>query len=195
MGTSGTLPPIKVLTLCTANVCRSRLAEGFLVAIAAKRDLPLTVTSAGTIPSGLEVPVEVRDILSSAAGIDRERLDLDLDRVGREVETADLEDSDLILCMARAHVREAVVREPSVWPRCFTLKELVRRGSNIGPRRGEAVESWLARVHEGRDSASLLGDSDDDDVADPYGGTPEEYQVTATEISRLIDRLVGLVWP
>jgi protein-tyrosine phosphatase len=181
------------MTLCTANVCRSRLAEGFLVAIAAKRDLPLTVVSAGTIPSGLEVPIEVREVLSNVRGLALDRLDLD--RVGREVETADLDDSDLVLCMARAHVRDAVVREPPVWPRCFTLKELVRRGSNVGPRRGQPIESWLARVHEGRDSATLLGDSEDDDVADPYGGTREEYQVAATEISGLIDRLVGLVWP
>src|SRR5687768_8238326 len=45
-----------------------------------------------------------------------------------------LRSADLILAMAREHVREAVVLDPSLWPRTFTLKELVRRGEAVGPR-------------------------------------------------------------
>ena len=37
---------------------------------------------------------------------------------------------------------------------------------------GEPLASWLARVQLGRDRVELLGDSPDDDVADPMGGPP-----------------------
>ncbi|MBV8984849.1 MAG: hypothetical protein JO248_10465, partial [Acidimicrobiia bacterium] len=45
-----------------------------------------------------------------------------------------LEDADLAIAMSREHLREAVLALPDIWPRAFTLKELVRRGSAIGIR-------------------------------------------------------------
>jgi protein-tyrosine phosphatase len=84
---------------------------------------------------------------------------------------------DLIIAMAREHVREAVVLDPSLWPRTFTLKELVRRGEAIGPR-----------------SSDLTGSSPADDVADPYGGPRTAYERMATELDDLLDRLVSLMF-
>ena len=102
---------------------------------------------------------------------------------------------DLIVAMAREHVREAVVLDPALWPRTFTLKELVRRGEAIGPRRaGEPVADWLARAGQGRRVADLAGSSPADDVADPYGGPRTAYERMATELADLLDRLVDLVF-
>jgi hypothetical protein len=82
-----------------------------------------------------------------------------------------LQRADLVLGMERAHVRHAVLLEPEAWPRTFTLKELVRRGEELGSRPPvESPGAWLARAHEGRDRPDMLGDSLLDDVADPYGG-------------------------
>jgi hypothetical protein len=65
----------------------------------------------------------------------------------------------------------------------------------IGPRsRGESLASWLGRAHEGRERAALLGDSPDDDVADPAGGAQWAYAETAAVLSELVDRLVALCW-
>ena len=51
---------------------------------------------------------------------------------------------DLIVGMAREHVREAVVLRPELYARTFTLKELVRRGSEVGrPARREPIDDWL----------------------------------------------------
>jgi len=181
---AGTLARIQLLVVCSANVCRSRMVEAYLRDRVATAGLPLTVTSVGVLPGGLEVPVEVKEILGFRAA------DL-LERPGRELAPGDLGDADLILCMARCHVREVVVLEPSAWPRTFTLKELVRRGGAVGPRAAsETVGSWLARVHEGRELGDLLGDSEVDDVADPYGGPISEYRQAATEISALVRQLV-----
>jgi protein-tyrosine phosphatase len=106
-----------------------------------------------------------------------------------------LRSCDLVLAMAREHVREAVVLDPALWPRTFTLKELVRRGETIGPRRhDEAVGDWLARAAQGRRIAELAGSSPADDVADPYGGPRSAYERMAVELDDLVDRLVTLLF-
>jgi protein-tyrosine phosphatase len=113
----------------------------------------------------------------------------------RRVTTDDLERADLTLAMARENLRYAVVTAPAIWPRAFTMCELVRRGEAIGPRRpGESLAGWLARAHAGRERAALLGDSAADDVADPTGGPQRGYTETAAILSGLADRLVGLCW-
>jgi protein-tyrosine-phosphatase len=113
----------------------------------------------------------------------------------RQVTTGDLERADLTLAMAREHLRHAVVAVPSAWPSAFTLKELVRRGEEIGRRSsGESLADWLGRAHEGRQRTSLLGDSPDDDIADPIGGPPHGYTETAALLSQLLNRLVELCW-
>src|SRR5580698_3128485 len=113
----------------------------------------------------------------------------------RAVTTEDLDRADLTLAMARENLRHAVVTAPAVWPRAFTLKELVRRGEAVGPRApGESLDGWLARAHDGRERTALLGDSAADDVADPTGGPPGGYTETAAILSDLLDQLVGLCW-
>ena len=41
----------------------------------------------------------------------------------------------------------------------------------------------------------LLGESDDDNVADPYLGSPKVYAACIAEIDGLVERLVSLMWP
>jgi protein-tyrosine phosphatase len=107
----------------------------------------------------------------------------------------DLESADLTLAVARENLRHAVVTAPAIWPRAFTLRELVRRGDAVGPRAAtESLADWLARAHEGRERAALLGDSAGDDVPDPTGGPPRGYALTAATLSELLDQLAGLCW-
>jgi protein-tyrosine phosphatase len=107
-----------------------------------------------------------------------------------------LQRADLVLGMERAHVRHTVLLEPEAWSRTFTLKELVRRGTELGPRPPvEPPGAWLARAHEGRARRDLLGDSPLDDVGDPYGGPSSAYEAAVSEIEGLVDHLVCLLWP
>ena len=103
--------------------------------------------------------------------------------------------TDLVLGMAREHVRAAVVVAPEVWPRTYTLKELVRRGAAVGPRpRAHPLGEWLEKVGAGRRRGELTGHSPDDDVPDPVGRDAEVFEALAGELDDLLARLAGLVW-
>lgn len=179
----------RVLVVCTANICRSVMAQALLAHKLAAAEAPARVWSAGLLPGGEPPPGEVAAAMA----------DYGIDVTGhrsREMTPGDLCEADLVLAMARFQVRHAVVADPAAWPRTFTLKELIQRGGQVGPRaRGQPVAGWLARAHAGRDRATLLGDSPGDDVADPFGGAPEEYKTTAAVLDDLTDRLVALCWP
>jgi protein-tyrosine phosphatase len=186
----------KILVLCSANQCRSPMAGALLT-----RWLPtptltpaaVAVRSAGLLDEGLlqEGEPPPHEAVAALAGYG---LDISRHR-SRRVTAADLSGADLVLGMSRAHVRYAVVIAPETWPRVFTLKELLRRGTEIGPRKpGEPLADWLGRIHEGRERAALLGDSPADDVADPMGGPPQAYADTAALLDDLMSQLARLCW-
>jgi protein-tyrosine phosphatase len=106
-----------------------------------------------------------------------------------------IEGADLVVGMAREHVREAVLLVPDAWTKTFTLKELVRRGTDVGPRTpDQPVDEWLAKVNAGRTRSDMLGSSSADDVADPIGQSRAMYERTAAELEQLVERMVALVW-
>jgi protein-tyrosine phosphatase len=114
----------------------------------------------------------------------------------REATAAELRAADLVLGMAREHVRDAAALDPEALCRTFTLKELVRRGAAIGPRPPtEPVADWLARAAAGRRARDLLGSSPDDDVRDPIGLSRAHYEAVAGEVAALVHRMVDLLWP
>lgn len=181
-------PVIKVLLVCSANMCRSVMAAAFL----RRRLQPLgscvQVESAGFLAVGYPPPAEVM------LAIARYGLDVSSHR-SRVVGEDDLATADLVAGMAREHVRLAVAAVPEAWPRCYTLKELVRRGEAGRPRaHGEPLSAWLSRIHEGRSRAAMLGGNSDDDVADPVEGPPPTYAETAAVLGGLVDRLAWLCW-
>ena len=180
--------PLDVLFLCTGNICRSPMAEALLQRRLTERGIAARVHSAGMLYDGRPVSEPSVAVLA-ARGLDIAA------HVSRKMIPGFLEDADLILGMARTHVREAVVSHASAWPRSFTMKELVRRGEEVGQRiAGESLADWLDRVHAGRAVNELLGDSDEDDIFDPFGLPQAVYERTAVEISDLVDRLVAIAF-
>jgi protein-tyrosine phosphatase len=179
----------EVLVLCTANICRSPMAAALLARELASRDVPALVRSAGTLGSGTPPPGEVVTVMAGYG------LDVTGHR-GRELTASELARADLVLAMAREHLRHAVVMVPDAWPRAFTIRELARRGDPAGPREpAETLAGWLARVHAGRSRLALLGDSAQDDVADPIGGPLSGYERIAADLHRLAADLANLCWP
>jgi protein-tyrosine phosphatase len=170
-------------------MCRSPVAEAFLKGkLTAAGVTDVHVHSAGLLESGRAATDDNLDTMS-LRGIDLS------EHRSRQMTDAMLGAADLIVAMAREHVREVAVSVPDAWPRTFTLRELVRRGNEIGPRQsGQPLDEWLAKAHAGRSPAHLLGSSADDDVADPMGRGRHAYEVAADEIEALVNQLVDLVW-
>jgi protein-tyrosine phosphatase len=147
------------------------------------------VSSAGTVGDGMPIAPEMAGRLRSWG------LDGDGHR-SRLLDERRLAEADLVLGMAREHVREAVLLVPDLLPRTFTLKELVRRGGAIGPRLGdETLADWLARAAADRQPAQILGTSTVDDIVDPIGRRLSVYHDVADEIRHLVASLAALAWP
>src|SRR5688500_13518527 len=157
---------------------------------------------ARTTAAGLDVRVHSAGLLEGGSGASPDGvavmggrgLDTSTHR-SRQVTEAMIDDADLVIGMARGHVREAVLLVPDAFPRIYTLKELVRRGEQAGGRApGQPLDEWLNKLHAGRTHSDLLGSSPDDDVADPIGRPRAEYERTAAELDDLVTRLFALVW-
>jgi protein-tyrosine phosphatase len=173
--------------LCTGNTCRSPMAAALLAARLEQAGLDAHVHSAGMLFDGEPAADFAVSVMA----------DRNIDTTGhraRRMSGELLSRADLVVGMARRHVREAVAARPDTWPRAFTLKELVRRGEERGPRPpGQSLGDWLAVLHAGRRLPDLLGDSEADDVADPIGGPRQVFERTAAELEALTDRLARLL--
>ena len=165
------------------------MAQAMLARELAVRGEQALVTSAGISAGGSQpVPGEVVQVLAGYG------LDVSAHR-SSPMTAAGLARADLILALAREHLRHAVVAAPQTWPRAFTLRELARRGAQAGPREaGETLGDWLARAHAGRSRLALLGDGEPDDVADPVGGRLGDYQHAAAQISATVAQVADLGW-
>jgi low molecular weight protein-tyrosine phosphatase len=183
-----------VLVICTGNICRSPMAEGFLRSAFEHRlgAAAPTVDSAGTL--GWEgSPAQAESIVAA-----RER-EVDIEsHVARRVTPALIERADLVLTMAGEHRDEVVGAVPEATGRAFTLKELVRLVQALPPPAATSSDSLAARVAEA-DSlrrGGFPGNPRDEDIADPLGQPQDTYRAVAWELDDWIHRLAdGLFGP
>ncbi len=104
----------------------------------------------------------------------------------RSVAAVEVPTFDLILTMTREHLREIVIVEPEMYPITFTVKAFARELS--APRDGTLPDGFRARIRvlsAGRPTSSMLGQSREDDVADPYQLGQQEFDTTAAELAEL----------
>jgi protein-tyrosine phosphatase len=116
----------------------------------------------------------------------------------RKMNEAMIGQADLVIGMAREHVREASVVHNGAMEKTFTLKELVRGAESIGPREvDELLDAWLGRIAALRGPSSLVGVGHDDelDVEDPVGRGLDDYTATAELLDQLLGRVVAFAFP
>ena len=162
------------------------MAEALLRAHLEKAGVAADVSSAGLLEPGHRAAPEVVELLSER-GIDASG------HLSRRLSGRLIEESDLVLAMARDHLREAVLVAPAAFGRVFTLKELVRRGEATPASPGLGREGWLALMGAGRQPRQLLGRDGGDDIADPIGGPMSEFRTTLAELDDLSSRLAALL--
>ncbi|MGF7237406.1 MAG: protein tyrosine phosphatase [Frankia sp.] len=186
----------RILMVCTANICRSPIAEHLATAFLRDRLGPnaagITVASAGTAGWDGEPMQPHAETVLAEAGIDPSGF------VARSLTPDLVEGADLILTAAREHRAAAVTLLPRAVARTFTIFEFARlldgvnldgltRASEagglgqIGPGSPDPVRApapaatlaWVATRRRGRAAPPTPGA---DDLPDPYLGSLEDFR-------------------
>lgn len=155
---------MKVLFVCTGNICRSPIAERMLEESITQGNLAISVSSAGTRAlNGMPMRPESQRVLREhglATGEFRSRM----------LTPAMVADSDLILGMSREHRAFSRQLVPARWKRMYALREIamspsvVPAGSRVGSRAVDPTDAGL-------------------DIADPIGKSAAEFDAVARQIA------------
>ncbi len=132
-----------ILFVCTANICRSPVAEGILRDRLQKRGLQeWTVASAGTW--ALEVRGASRNsvLLMEEAGIDIS------DHRSKIVTPEQMQQADLILTMERGHAEALQVEFPQQAHKVYLLTEMTGRRYNVADPYGNDLPAYQRMVEE-----------------------------------------------
>ena len=170
----------RILVVCTGNICRSPMAEGFVREALVRRlgdDAP-TVTSAGT--AGWDGSGATDEAIRAAS-----ELGVDIrSHLARHLDDRLLDDADLIVCMT-AEQRTAIARgRPDVAARTFTISELV------GLLETEPIDGTIeARVAAAAAARNGSSPAVGGDVRDPLGDPLDGYRRVAAELEDLSKRL------
>ena len=185
--------PFTVLFVCTANQCRSPLAEFLLRSSLAAANVSWNVSSSGTrAHDGLPMHPHAASVLDER-GIDYDGW------VSSRLDPAAVAGADLVLTAEVAHRRDVVTMLPAAVRRTFTLLQFAllldlspagraNPCAGEGRRRGEdlirAAEQARSRP-QARDAAHL-------DIADPVGGALADFQRVAGVIHDAVRLVAGV---
>lgn len=176
--------PEHILTVCTANICRSPVAERLLADVFGPE---VRVSSAGAkAVVGAPACPEAQNWLQEqyAPGRRSRHASSPLDHAARQL-TPDLVSGASLILTATRDQRATVIRLlPGAQTYTFTLAQAARiagwqtaQGAQA-PKRSADRFAWLVRtLHEGRGSAPRPDDEADDDLPDPH-----EHQGTHAEM-------------
>lgn len=164
---------MKILFVCTGNICRSPVAQRILEDKIDVLGLPVTVASAGTLalndqPMHPESQRVLRD-RGIEPGSFRSRM----------LDSAIAEDCDLLLGMTRGHRASARQLSPARWRRMFALREF---STDVPP------EMPSGPAHRQR----TRGQTDEWlDIADPVGKSSRVFDEVANDIAAAIEPLAA----
>lgn len=177
---------MRVLFVCTANMCRSPLAAGLFVHAAHERKVnDALAASAGFLEGGRPVHEHVASILDDR-GIDTSK------KVSRKLSAELVEKSDLILTMTSEHARGVVGRFPNSIHRVYTFRHFA---SVVAPRATEiTTNEWLTEVNRANRRA-YLGEDEALDIADPIGRDFPVFVSLANELTNSISWILDCAFP
>lgn len=182
---------LRVLFVCTANLCRSPIAEHLLRSKLEHRKTPWTVRSAGVAArNGLSLPAQTLRVLDESGiavtGWKTTRLTADLVR-----------GADLVLTADADHRRAVVSLAPAAVAHTFTILEFARLLSlsevQVAADEPRVLAKSLveaAAVGRGRPQSR---DAHSTDISDPIGRPADELRHTADRIDAALDEILSAV--
>lgn len=184
-----------ILFVCTGNTCRSPLAEGLCRMMAKREGIQIEVRSAGvSAMDGSPPSRHSQDILRKKGASDGLS-------GSRYLHKDEIRWADLILTMTMSHKRSVVERHPEAVDKIFTLKEYAFDDPETISAI-EAHESLLSDIQlkqalgqpvtpEDRERLRSFNLSAPNfDIADPFGGSRQDYEEAAAEIEQALSRLL-----
>ncbi|WP_029291602.1 protein-tyrosine-phosphatase [Cellulomonas sp. HZM] len=198
-----TAQPVRVLAVCTGNVCRSPAIERLLAAGlgatwrgAAPRGLPpaIEVSSAGVgAVVGSPMTLEMQELVASRGGVPGEF-------AARALTSEMVAASDLVLAATRQHRAAVVELFPAAVRRTFTLRELARLAAGVDPADLPGAGATtadrltaLVRLATMRRGMTPAARPQDDDVVDPYGGDRRTYATSFGQLVPAVETIVAAV--
>ena len=176
--------------LCTGNTCRSPMAAALLGRRLDEAGVKAVVSSAGLLFDGKPATDHGQAVMAEPGA---RHVGAPLPASLRPELVAG---ADLVIGMARSHVREAVAlsgRRLGAGVHAEGDRPAGRGAGRAGA--GRAARAWLARLRDAgrRPPQTCSATSDADDVADPIGGPRRSYERTAEELDDLTARLARLL--
>lgn len=174
---------MKVLFVCTGNLCRSPMADGLMRHALEERGCEeVEVISAGTwaYRGSPATPEAVETVRKRGVDLSEHR--------SQPIELDDLHSADVIVAMTSVHVRELASLAPEIVDRIVMMKELPEIEPHPVPsdaRPGERLEALLTGRRPKR-RRSL-------DVDDPMGLPISAYERCVRELQEGVDVLAETI--
>jgi protein-tyrosine-phosphatase len=163
-----------ILTICTANICRSPLME---IRLRDRLDRERFEVASAGVRGWNAAPIDSMVVLELA------RLGHDAtDHRARVLEIHHVEQADLILTAAREHRAAVLAMSPRALRKTFTLRELA---ALVDGAESESLEDLVADASRRRSTAPA-----DVDVIDPYRREPDVHRQVADQIVAAVDVVV-----
>lgn len=187
---------VRILTVCTGNICRSPYAHLALQhTLDAVRPGSFHVASAGT-QAMIGNPVD-----PGSAGILGRRVIDPSGFAARQITERMLDDIDIVLPLEVAHRKIVLSYSPRHLKRAFTLKEFARLLDSADAREpwtqrlaGLATpeERWAALPsHLARERGLSRVEDGADDIADPYRRPQAAFDSMAVEVDAAVERIAA----
>lgn len=115
---------MKVMFVCTGNICRSAMAEGILKKIAVDKKLNLKVYSCG-------IYAEDGDNATYNAIYVAREYDIDISsHRATNIRNSKIQEMDIILCATKSHRDSVIYMYPNLQGKVYTIKEYAEFDDN-----------------------------------------------------------------
>ena len=175
----------EILVVCTANICRSPMAEALLRSWI-DHHAPTVADRVRISSAGVRARPDDEAAPHMARIATRWGMDLGPHR-SRPAAPEVVDQATLVLTMELAHRDVIAQRVRGAASSTFTLPELAELLDHVDPAAiaGAGIAGLAEAAHRTRPRVAVARH----DVEDPYGGPADEYETTASELVELVERV------